>query len=40
MCGRSGQSQVSLVSLVTQSGRQVHGAIQSTNNHQGAGYRP
>ena len=38
MCGRSGQGQVSLVSLVTQSGRWVHGTIQSTNKHQGAGY--
>ena len=38
--GRSSQGQVSLVSLMTQGGRRAHGTIQSTSNHQRAGYRP
>jgi hypothetical protein len=38
--GRSSQSQVSLVSLMTQGGQRAHGTIQPTNNHQRAGYRP
>ena len=37
---RSSQGQVSLVSLMTQGGRRAHGTIQSTNNHQKAGFRP